>query len=61
MKALLHAVTANDQSRGRWNASCIAVVALLERLSGGATPDPAMQALTAEIAAVDSDEALAPC
>ena len=59
MKSLLHAVTTNDQPRGRWNASCEAVAALLERLSTGATPDPAMQALAAEIKAVDSDEALA--
>ncbi len=59
MKSLLHAVTSNDQPRGRWNASCEAVAALLERLSTGATPDPAMQALAAEIKAVDSDEALA--
>jgi diguanylate cyclase len=59
MKSLLHAVTTNDQPRGRWNASCDAVAALLERLSTGATPDPAMQALAGEIKAVDSDEALA--
>ncbi len=59
MKSLLNAVTVNDQPRGRWNASCTAVAALLERLSTGATPDPAMQALAAEIKAIDSDEALA--
>jgi diguanylate cyclase len=60
MKSLLHAVIANDQPRGRWNSSCDAVAALLDRLSTGATPDPAMQALAAEIKTVDSDEALAP-
>ncbi len=59
MKSLLNAVTVNDQPRGRWNASCTAVAALLERLSTGATPNPAMQALAAEIKAIDSDEALA--
>jgi len=59
MKSLLHAVTTNDQPRGRWSASCDAVAALLERLSSGVTPDPAMQALAAEIKTVDSDEALA--
>jgi len=59
MKSLLNAVTLNDQPRGRWNASCTAVSALLERLSNGATPDPEMQALAAEIKTIDSDEALA--
>jgi diguanylate cyclase len=59
MKSLLHAVTTNDQPRGRWNASCSAVATLLERLSTGTTPDPAMQALAAEIKEVDSDDALA--
>ncbi len=59
IKSLLHAVTTNDQPRGRWTASCNAVAQLLERLSCGSTPDPAMQALATEIAAVDSDEALA--
>jgi diguanylate cyclase len=59
MKSLLHAVNTNDQPRGRWNASCSAVAALLERLSTGTTPDPAMQALAAEINTVDSDDALA--
>ena len=59
MKSLLHTVTTNDQPRGRWSASCDAVAALLERLSTGTTPDPAMQALAVEIKTVDSDEALA--
>jgi diguanylate cyclase len=59
MKSLLHAVTANDQPRGRWSASCSAVAALLERLAMGPMPDPAMQALATEITAADSDEALA--
>jgi diguanylate cyclase len=59
IRSLLHAVTTNDQPRGRWTASCNAVAQLLERLSTGALPDPAMQALAAEIASADSDESLA--
>ena len=59
VKSLLHAVTTNDQPRGRWTASCSAVAALLERLSVGTTPDPVMQALAAQVAAADSDETLA--
>ena len=58
-KALLHAVATNDQPRGRWTASCNAVVQLFERLSGGTTPDAAMQALAVEARTADSDEALA--
>lgn len=59
VKSLLHAVTTNDQPRGRWTASCSAVAALLERLSVGTAPDPVMQALAAQVAAADSDETLA--
>jgi diguanylate cyclase len=59
VKSLLHAVTTNNHPRGRWSASCNAVVQLLERLSTGAAPDPAMQALVAEVPTIDSDEDLA--